>query len=100
MRESRRMSQVQAPIIPIIGSLVREHPGTISLGQGIVHYGPPPEALEAAAHWQQAASASGSVLHKYAPVQGTPELVAALQAKLRTENGIDVSPKQIIVTAG
>ena len=42
-----RMDAVQAPIIPIIGRLIREVPGTISLGQGVVHYGPPPAALDA-----------------------------------------------------
>ena len=40
------MDAVQAPIIPIVGQLIRATPGTISLGQGIVHYGPPAEALD------------------------------------------------------
>ena len=40
------MDAVQAPIVPIIGDLIRQTPGTISLGQGVVHYGPPPEAVE------------------------------------------------------
>jgi hypothetical protein len=42
------MDVVQAPIVPIIGDLIRQSPGTISLGQGVVHYGPPREAIEAA----------------------------------------------------
>ncbi len=41
------MDRVQAPIIPIVGRLIRQTPGTISLGQGVVHYGPPAAALEA-----------------------------------------------------
>ena len=41
------MDAVQAPIIPVIGGLIRQTPGTISLGQGVVHYGPPPAALDA-----------------------------------------------------
>ena len=41
------MDGVQAPIIPVVGDIIRQVPGTISLGQGIVHYGPPPEAAEA-----------------------------------------------------
>ena len=35
---------MQTPVIPIIGRWTAETPGTISLGQGIVAYGPPPEA--------------------------------------------------------
>ena len=36
-----RMDAIQAPIVAVIGDLIRQVPGTISLGQGIVHYGPP-----------------------------------------------------------
>ena len=46
-RFATRMDQVQAPIIPVVGGWIRETPGTISLGQGVVHYGPPPETLDA-----------------------------------------------------
>ena len=37
------MDAVQAPIVPIVGDIIRQVPGTISLGQGVVHY-PPPRA--------------------------------------------------------
>ena len=37
-----RIQAMQSPIIPIVGNLVRSVPGTISLGQGVVYYGPPP----------------------------------------------------------
>ncbi len=47
VRSATRMDGVQAPIIPVVGDIIRQVPGTISLGQGIVHYGPPPEAAEA-----------------------------------------------------
>ena len=43
--ESRRMRAVQSPVIPVVGELIRRHPGTISLGQGVVYYGPPPQAV-------------------------------------------------------
>ena len=46
MYACRRMAAVQAPAIPIVGDLIRATPGTISLGQGVVSYGPPPQALE------------------------------------------------------
>ena len=45
MRDPLRMQAVQPPIIPIVGELVRSCPGTISLGQGVVSYGPPPEVI-------------------------------------------------------
>jgi hypothetical protein len=41
------MDGVQAPIIPVVGDIIRQVPGTISLGQGIVHYGPPAQAIDA-----------------------------------------------------
>ena len=43
MFKSVRMENVQSPIIPVVGELIRANPGTISLGQGVVYYGPPPE---------------------------------------------------------
>ena len=43
--DSNRMRAVQSPVIPHVAALIRDNPGTISLGQGVVHYPPPPEAL-------------------------------------------------------
>jgi len=40
-----RMQAVQSPLIPIVGELIRSNPGTISLGQGVVYYDPPPDAI-------------------------------------------------------
>jgi aspartate/methionine/tyrosine aminotransferase len=96
MRESARMRSIQAPIIPIIGRLIRETPGTISLGQGMVAYGPPPEALA-----RLVAFGRGIEDHRYGPVEGLPELVATIEAKLAAENGITVRPaSRVVVTAG
>ena len=47
-RSDTRMDAVQPPIVPVIGDLIRQVPGTISLGQGVVHYGPPPAAVNVA----------------------------------------------------
>jgi len=94
--ESRRLSAVQTPVIPVVGRWIAETPGTISLGQGIVAYGPPPEAI-AAAH------AFGRTLadHRYGPVEGLPEVIDALSEKLARENGIIVQPaSRLVVTAG
>ena len=47
VRTMTRMDAVQSPIIPVIGAMIRQTPGTISLGQGVVHYGPPQAAVDA-----------------------------------------------------
>jgi aspartate/methionine/tyrosine aminotransferase len=94
--QSRRLAAVQAPVIPIVGRWTAETPGAISLGQGVVSYGPPEEAVEAARRF-------GSTLsdHRYGPVEGLPELVRAIEAKLERENGIRVRPvSRVLVTAG
>ena len=90
-----RMDAVQAPIIPIVGELIRTNPGTISLGQGMVSWGPPPAAIDAA---REAAGLMAS--QRYGPVEGGPELVAALGRKLREENGLDLDGSRVLVTAG
>jgi aspartate/methionine/tyrosine aminotransferase len=92
LRESRRLQAVQPPVIPVVGELIRNHPGTISLGQGVVYYGPPARAVE------NLADANN---HKYQAVQGVAPLVALLAEKLRAENGINVGAGgQVVVTAG
>ena len=90
-----RMDAVQAPIIPMVGELIRTNPGTISLGQGMVSWGPPPAAIDAA---REAAGLMAS--QRYGPVEGGPELVAALGRKLREENGLDLDGSRVLVTAG
>jgi aspartate/methionine/tyrosine aminotransferase len=90
------MDRVQDPIIPVVGAWIRETPGTISLGQGVVHYGPPPESLDAV----RAALAHPST-HEYNDGAGIPPLVAAIRKKLAAENHIDADHgSRIMVTAG
>lgn len=94
--QSHRMRDVQPPIVPIVGRWIRETPGTISLGQGMVAYGPPPEAFEAIRDFERDAEH-----HRYGPVEGEPALVEALERKLAAENGIRVRPdSRVVVTAG
>jgi aspartate/methionine/tyrosine aminotransferase len=91
-----RMDAIQAPIVPVIGGLIRQVPGTISLGQGVVHYGPPPAAVEAI----RAALRDPST-HEYSDGAGLPDLLDAVRRKLLTDNGIDVSRgSRVMVTAG
>lgn len=89
------MHAVQTPVIPAVAALIADTPGTISLGQGIAHYPPPPEVGRALAHFGQNAEA-----HVYQPVTGTPELKNAIQRKLASDNNIDVDAERIVVTAG
>jgi aspartate/methionine/tyrosine aminotransferase len=94
--ESVRLREVQPPVIPIVAEWIRAHPGTISLGQGVVYYGPPPQAehkiVEFLADPQN---------HRYQPVDGIAPLRERLAAKLRRDNGVDVgASRRIVVTAG
>ena len=96
MRQSRRMEEVQTPIIPIVGDLVRGTPGTISLGQGMVAYGPPREALDAIA-----GVLDDPKIHQYGAVEGTSALRSSLADKLRAENRIPIdAAHRVVVTAG
>ena len=95
MYDSLRMQSVQSPIIPVVGELIRSHPGTISLGQGVAYYGPPPEAVEGIQRFL-----ADPENHKYKLVQGIPELLEAIEQKLERENGIALAGRRIVVTAG
>lgn len=94
-RSSARMAKVQQPIIPVIGDLIRSNPGTISLGQGIVHY-PPPEAVRdfIARFWDDPTA------HQYGPVEGLDPLREAVARKLARENGVGTDGREIAITAG
>jgi aspartate/methionine/tyrosine aminotransferase len=91
-----RMERIQAPIVAVVGDWIRQTPGTISLGQGVVHYGPPPAAIEAVRDGLGAAAT-----HEYQPVAGLPALRERISVKLAAENGIDVARgSRVMVTAG
>ncbi len=91
-----RMQAVQSPLIPIIGELIRSNPGTISLGQGVVYYGPPPEAIALLPEFL-----ADPENHNYKPVQGVAPLLSAIEAKLKADNGIEINGQNcIVVTAG
>jgi aspartate/methionine/tyrosine aminotransferase len=96
LNQSRRLAAVQAPVIPIVGRWTAQTPGTISLGQGIVSYQPPPETAVAVREFGGALAD-----HRYGPVEGLATLVAAIERKLADENGIPVRPgSRVVVTAG
>jgi aspartate/methionine/tyrosine aminotransferase len=98
MNESQRIRAVQAPIIPAIADLIRQHPGTLSLGQGVVGYGPPPGAFAAMDRFT-----ADPANHKYQAVAGIAPLLDRLEQKLATEHGIRTGAahdNRTMVTAG
>jgi aspartate/methionine/tyrosine aminotransferase len=98
MQDSRRLRAVQTPIIPVIADLIRAHPGTISLGQGVVNYGPPAAAAE-----EIGRLLSDPEKNKYQATDGLPELLQAISLKLAAENRIhvgDANATRLMVTAG
>ena len=91
-----RMTAVQSPIIPVVGELIKSCPGTISLGQGVVSYSPPPEAIELLPKFL-----AETTNHLYKDVEGIPLLQTAIAAKLQAFNGIEINEENcIVVTAG
>ncbi len=91
------MIDVQSPMIPVVGEMVKRHPGTISLGQGVVKWGPPAGVAQAVG---QGAAADPRV-DRYSLAFGIDTLLDALRAKLESENATQVGPdRRIVVTAG
>jgi aspartate/methionine/tyrosine aminotransferase len=90
------MAAVQAPAIPLVADLIKANPGTISLGQGVVGYGPPQQAIDRIRDFL-----ADPQNHKYQAVYGIPQLLALLQKKLNDENGVQIEPdRALVVTAG
>ena len=90
-----RMEAVQSPVVPIVADLIRETPGTISLGQGVVCYGPPEAAL------QNVQAHADELNQYYGPVEGIPELAGVLTRKLADENQITFhDERRLVITAG
>jgi len=95
-RIPERMQRVQSPVIPVVGEMIKAHPGTISLGQGVVWYGPPPPAFAALQRF-----AADPENHKYKLVQGISPLLEVIARKLAAENAIRLdATNTLLVTAG
>ncbi len=92
----RRITSVQTPIIPVIGEWARNTPGTLSLGQGMVSYPPPPSALQAIHDFGMRPAE-----HLYGSPLGYAGLLELIEAKLQSENSINCSKGyRVMVTAG
>lgn len=93
-----RIRKVQNPVIPIVGRWTRQHPGTISLGQGVVHFAPPPEVFHAVSN----AAVQDRSLDRYGSVTGNEPLLDLIEQKLARENSIhtDAEQSSVICSAG
>ena len=96
LNSNSRMDAVQSPLIPVVGEWISQNPGTISLGQGVVSYPPPPEAIASIQ-----AFLTDPANHKYQAVEGIPALREAIEHKLQVENNIAINQhNSVVVTAG
>ncbi len=94
--QSQRMLAVSNPVIPDVAALIRDNPGTISLGQGVVHYKPPQEVFDEVSRFGSEVSQ-----HHYQSATGLPALRDMLKDKLARENSIVLHDDQeLVVTAG
>ncbi len=98
-----RLGAVLSPVIPQVGRLMVRRPGCLSLAQGMVGWGPPPEvrqallrALDSAAVQPQRAAD----LDRYGPMAGDPALIAAIATELGGRWGLDLQDSSLLVTAG
>ena len=91
---SQRIQAVQTPIIPVVADLILANPGTISLGQGVVHYQPPVEINHGLARFTELDS------HHYEAVEGIPELRDLIAQKLESENQIATDNYDVVISAG
>ncbi len=93
-RGAARLAGVQAPVMGLVADLIHQHPGTISLGQGVAHFGPPEAVLRHVQDYIRTPPA-----HGYGYGTGRMKLRAAIAEKLRVENQLD-SEFEVVVTAG
>jgi len=95
-KQAERTRKIQPPVIPIVAKWVEDNPGTISLGQGVVGWGPPEEA-----YVEMADVSRNPENHKYKSVQGIAPLLDLVKEKLKKENGIQpASDEDLFITAG
>lgn len=107
VRPARRLAAVQSPVIPVLGALTSATPGTLSLGQGMVSWGPPPQvrqavalALERSGTALDSSEGADPALDRYGPMAGDTPLLDRLSRQLRNEDGFDLSGSELLVTAG
>jgi aspartate aminotransferase len=95
---SRRISEIsESPTLSLnakVGELKRSGVAVINFTVGEPDFPTPANVRKAAA------AAMDAGMTKYTPTAGTPELRRAIAEKLRKENGLEYSEKNVIATAG
>ena len=98
---AKRLAAVQSPVIPVMAELIRQTPGTLSLGQGMVHWGPPAAAHQSLlAASLSAAQAAHPSLNSYGPVAGDAALIEPLASWLDQEHGLELEGSALLISAG
>ncbi|GFR53019.1 hypothetical protein Agub_g15711 [Astrephomene gubernaculifera] len=92
---SRRIDATDTPVIDFTRRVMAKRKDALSLAQGIVHWGPPPAALE---RLSARLAADPAAVSGYAPNEGLPALRAALRHKLLERNKLP--HYDVIVTPG
>ncbi len=96
MKPACRVQQVLSPVIPLVAEWTAASPGTISLGQGVVHYAAPPAVAEAVVQGVR----HDARVDRYGSVAGLPELLESIAQKVALDNNIDASGYCTLFTAG
>lgn len=84
---SGRIDATDAPVISLTKALIAsaKRPDVLSLAQGIVHWAPPPAALQRV---MEAMKNNEPGLHSYGQSNGDPKFVEALLEKISQKNGL------------
>ncbi len=91
-----RIQTIQSPVIPIVGEWIAAHPGTISLGQGVVHYSAPDTVSQAVVESVR----NDPSIDRYNSVVGIEMLIERIGQKLLRENGLQLDNSSIVITPG
>ncbi|KAG2424660.1 hypothetical protein HXX76_014384 [Chlamydomonas incerta] len=92
---SRRIDATDTPVIDFTRKLMGSRKDAMSLAQGIVHWGPPPVALQ---RLTTRLATEPAAVSGYVPNEGLPALRAALRTKLVERNKLH--HYDVIVTPG
>lgn len=91
-----RIQTIQSPVIPIVGEWIAAHPGTISLGQGVVHYSAP----ESVGNTVAESVKNDPSIDRYNNVRGIEMLIDRIGRKVQTENRLPLDRSSIVITPG
>lgn len=81
---SERIRETQPPTVVLTRKYVASKKDALSLGQGIVYWTPPKEAIQAACD----AATADPLISSYGPDEGLPQLREQLRHKIVQENGL------------